>query len=69
MINNLTIVLIKKWLRAYDVPYIKAATQITKYHIKRKTTQKKFTLLAEYVVILYVQISRSHAIFRLFFIH
>ena len=41
MIDTPTIALIKKWLSAYDVPYIKAATHIIKYHIKRKTTQKK----------------------------
>jgi hypothetical protein len=41
MIDTPTIALIKKLLSAYDVPYIKAATHIIKYHIKRKTTQKK----------------------------
>ena len=42
MIDTPTIALIIKWLSAYDVPYIKAATHIIKYHIKRKTTQVRF---------------------------
>ena len=63
MIDTPTIALIKKWLSAYDVPYIREATHIIKYHIKRKTTQKK--VLVEYELISYVQI-RSHGIFRLY---